>query len=68
MPLLYTGGINQIIPTKRIEDGKTSIFASRQGLCTMLTIPSSFSVNCRYCNETGEEGLKCRREKGELTT
>jgi hypothetical protein len=41
MAFLYTGGIKQIIPTKNIEGGGTSIFASEQGQCDMLTVPSS---------------------------
>jgi hypothetical protein len=31
MSFLYTGGIKQIIPTKKFEGGGTSIFASEQG-------------------------------------
>jgi hypothetical protein len=32
MSFLYTGGIQQIIPTKKFEDGRASIFAfPRQG-------------------------------------
>jgi hypothetical protein len=42
MSFLYTKGIKQIIPTKKIEDIGTSIFASGQGRCAMLTVPSSF--------------------------
>jgi hypothetical protein len=38
---LYTEGIKQIIPTKKYEDGGTSIFASRHGRFAMLTVPSS---------------------------
>jgi hypothetical protein len=41
MSFLYTTGTKQIIPTKKIEDIGTSIFASEQGRCAMLTVPSS---------------------------
>jgi hypothetical protein len=34
--------IEQIIPTKKCEDCRTSIFASGQGRYAMLTVPSSF--------------------------
>jgi hypothetical protein len=44
MSFLYTGGIKQIIPTKKYEDGGTSIFASGQGRCALLTVTSSFGI------------------------
>jgi hypothetical protein len=40
MLFLYTRGIKQIVQTKEIEDGGTSIFASGQGRRAMLTVPS----------------------------
>jgi hypothetical protein len=40
IPLLYTGGNGQIILTKKIEDGGTSIFCVRTGPVLMLTVPS----------------------------
>jgi hypothetical protein len=40
MSYLYTRGIQQIIPTKKIEHIGTSIFTSGQGRCAMLTVPS----------------------------
>ena len=38
---LYTRGTKQIIPTNKFEDIGTSIFASGQGRCAILTVPSS---------------------------
>jgi hypothetical protein len=40
MSLLYTGGTEQIIPTKKLEDGGTSIFACGQGRYQCLTYPA----------------------------
>jgi hypothetical protein len=43
MSLLYTGGTEQIILTKKFEDGGASNFCMRTGPILMLTVPSEFS-------------------------
>jgi hypothetical protein len=53
MLFLYTTGIKQIIATKNFEDSGTSIFASGQGRCPMLTVPSSLWWSC-YIHAIGK--------------
>jgi hypothetical protein len=42
-------GIKQIIPTKKFEDIRTSIFAIGQGRYAMLTVPSSLGCLFTIC-------------------
>jgi hypothetical protein len=44
MLFLFSGGIKQIISTKKFEDSGTSILESEQGQCALLTVPSSSEV------------------------